>query len=84
LVSPGQPLQRFRTLLALVASDPFRREELAREFKDWMDPRFTRRAEPKVFQRPLPILQDKGAPKMCYTLSWTTTWTIANCRSTRR
>ena len=67
-LAPGQPRGRFRTLLALAASDPFRREELVREFEGWLDPRFARRVEPKVVQRLLPILQAKGAPKMCYML----------------
>ncbi len=40
-----------------------------RDFEGWLDPRFARRVEPKVFQRLLPILQAKGAPKMCYMLS---------------
>jgi len=36
---------------------------------DNMDRRFTRRVEPKIFQRLLPNLQAKGAPKMCYVVS---------------
>jgi hypothetical protein len=74
LVAPGQPRQRLRTLLALAASDPYRREELVRMFPAWMDPRFTRRAGPArggvaPDQRLLGILQAKGAPKTCYMLS---------------
>jgi hypothetical protein len=61
--------RRFRTLLAMVASDPYRRQQLVGEFGGYMDPRFTRRVVPKVFPRLLPILQAKGAPKMCYILS---------------
>ncbi len=58
--------RRYRTLLA---EKPRRRDRLVRDFEGWLDLRFTRRVEPKVFQRLLPILQAKGAPTMCYVLS---------------
>jgi hypothetical protein len=73
LVTPGSR-HRVGTVLAMVdrhrgGPKLRRRYQLIRDFEKHMDPRFTRPVDSKVVQKMLPILQAKGAPKMCYILS---------------
>jgi hypothetical protein len=70
-IAPGWR-SRFRTILAMDA--PKRHIQLRKnlyhfEWRGRLDRRFARGVEPKIAQRLLPILQAKGAQKMCYVVS---------------